>query len=407
MPDWLALRKKISTTWEKNGAELQALLTRSVPPFLTARQIPAAQEEIPVFVYHSVQPERFEAQLRFLVENGYQTLSAESLLQAAASGDRVPGCTVALTFDDATASAWTVAHPLLKKYNLQAILFAIPGLIPDEGGLSPTLEEVWQGRAGLQAVLARERTPGQQLCTWAELQAMQTAGTFDIQAHSLTHSRVPVSPRVVDFLHPGYDTYFYHNVNIPVTSAEDPGSPVRDLRLGQPVYASASRLSGRLRFLENSRLSDAMVAYVAGQGGERVFEHKNWRAGLLQEHRRLLRQEGSAGKYETPDGWEAALTREMVESREILQQRLGKRVEHLCYPWYQGSPLSDRIAAASGYRAVYYGLEGRKSGPDPGSGMVRFRRVGEEYLQCLPGKGSVPLSRAWSQKIAQSFKKER
>jgi hypothetical protein len=406
-------RLKFQSRWnriaEKNGAELRAFLTGSFPRYLTTHKFDDLQGEVPVFVFHSVQPGRFEAQLKYLVENDYSTLDADELLDATLAG-KASQRKVALTFDDATASAWTVAHPLLKKYGLQGILFAIPGLVPEPNTCSPTLEDVWKGQADLDEVMARERSPDrrQQLCTWPELQAMQAAKSFDIQAHSMTHARIHISPRVVDFLHPGFDTYFFHNVNIPVSSTEQTENPERELRYGQPVYASASRLSGRPRFLENKQVSRSLGAYVKEQGGTQFFKRENWRMELLRAHEQQIAQQAERGEYETESAQEAALRWEMVQARKLLQEHLpGKKVEHLCYPWYQGSRLSDRIAAESGYKAVYYGLEARKNRLDPRTGLVRFRRISEEYLECLPGTGAVPARQVWIQKITRSLQKKR
>jgi hypothetical protein len=399
---WTAIRSKLERFWEKNQAELRLGLSGSLPRFLTSNSDRALQEEIPVFVFHSVEPERFEQQLRYLVENGYATLAADELLEAVQSKTLASRRITALTFDDATASAWTVAHPLLKKYGLKGILFAIPGLVPQEKSLSATLEDVWSGRADRERVLGREKDAGGkgQLCTWAELRAMEAAGTFDIQAHSMTHARIHTSPRMVDFLHPGYDTYFYHNVNIPITAAEDAHRPQRPLRLGQPVYASASRLSGRPRFWEDPSTSEALAAYVERRGREAYFGQKGWRTDLTRRWQALQKEAGRAGTYETRQELEAALRWEMEAARELLQEKLGgKAVEHLCYPWYQGSALSDRIAAESGYRAVYYGMDIRPNQPRTDEMPVRIRRVSEEYLMCLPGEGSRTVRQVWREKF--------
>jgi hypothetical protein len=385
--------------WDKNGADFRAILNGRLSALLGKNGVQAQ----PVFVYHSVEPGQFEAQLRYLAENGYSSLNGKELMERLSQGDGLEQKKVALTFDDATGSAWTVAYPLLKKYGFCAVLFAIPGLTPEGGILSPNLEDVWSGKAELQQTLSREAE--QPLCSWEELIVMERSGVFDIQSHSLTHSRIFTSPHLIDFINPWFDTYFYHNVNLPVYRDEPAEAPLRTLHFGRPVYASMSRLSGQRKVLENSQVVDQLEAYVRQHGGERFFERADWRGELEKLHHKLLDQCQPAFGYETQEETEAAVRKEMVESKKILEERLNKQISHLCYPWYQGSPLSDRIAGESGYQVVHYGLEFMENGEGGKSAPLQASRISEEYMHCLPGKREISIGRVWVDKFYQSIRR--
>jgi peptidoglycan/xylan/chitin deacetylase (PgdA/CDA1 family) len=381
---------RLSQAWRKNGPELKALLSGRMPAFAWGGR---AVGQVPVFVFHEVEPARFEAQLAYLRANGYRTLDADELADAWQSGGPADGA-VALTFDDATWTFWAFAFPLLRRYGFRAVLFAIPGLVPDDATQYPNLDHVWAGRRTLPELQTRAAV--QPLCTWRELAVMLESGLVDIQSHSLTHSRIAVSTRVVDFLRPDFDTYFFGNVNIPVSARDHPERPERRLRLGVPVFESASRLACRRRYQEDPGLVDALTRYVDAHGGASFFAAAHWR-------RRLRRQltgwpAGDRGEFESEADMVAAVRCELAESKRRLENRLDKPVRHFCYPWFEGSALADSLAAEAGYRSVHYGV----LAPQPADGersLVRILRLSEEYLLSLPGRGRAPLWSVWKGRV--------
>lgn len=385
--------------WEKNGQDIRAILSGRMSRFLRPSNSKKQGVQIPVFVFHSVVAVRFEKQLKYLAENGYTTVHSDSLLEILKGSNKSRPKTVALTFDDATWSFWNTAFPLLKKYGFSAILFAIPGLVPEDNETYPNLEDVWAGRTTFEEIIHREHM--QPLCTWSELLAMHKSGIVDIQSHSLTHSRINISPKVVDFINPEFDTYFYENVNIPVSRTDSSERPLRPVRFGEPVYQSASKLSGHSRFLENPYVFEKMVDYVEQNGGKDFFLRSSWRRALNKKYRELTVITGKQTEYDRSQETEVAIWMEFIRSKELLENRLhGKTISHFCYPWFQGCTLSDRIAAECGYNSVFYGLENRPNGSELKKVPFRIRRISEDYLFCLPGSGQHEFFNVWLKKIA-------
>jgi peptidoglycan/xylan/chitin deacetylase (PgdA/CDA1 family) len=390
-------RRKLEIIWMKNGDDIRAMLTGSLPRFLKAPDDSDLEDEVPVFCFHSVQADLFEAQLRYLATNGYQTITADDLLAVMRGEQPLGGRTVALTFDDATGSFWAVAFPLLQKYQFKAILFVIPGLVPADPTAYPNLEDVWRGSSDLTLVANREHV--QPLCTWPELMVMNESGLVDIQSHSLTHTRINISPKVVDFIHPHFDPHFFENVNVPVMRDDDAERPLRPLRWGQPVYESASRLGDRPRFLENSEVSQQLVQYVAENGGAEFFGRSGWRSRLFGQYNQLLQISRYRGEYETDVDRETAVRRELTQSKVRLEAAFNKEITHLCYPWFQGCALSDTIAAECGYQSLFYGLDVPENNIPTQETPVRIRRISEEYLFTLPGKGRRSIVSVWQNKL--------
>ncbi len=75
-----------------------------------------------------VSPEMFEAQMRFLARD-YQVISTNELLKTLDSGKLLLPRSVVLTFDDGWRDNYVYAFPVLKKLNLPATIFLATGFI--------------------------------------------------------------------------------------------------------------------------------------------------------------------------------------------------------------------------------------------------------------------------------------
>lgn len=386
---------------QKNADEFLAFALGRMPAFVTGSSSLGGQPA--VFCYHDIDPERFEAQLRRLAEEGYATLDCEGLDERA--GSSVRGAKdVALTFDDGTWTFYTFVFPLLERYDARATLFVIAGLVPEDDSVYPNLEDVWEGRASAADLEARGRA--QPLCTWRELEAMHASGRVDIQSHSMTHSRVPTSSRVIDFFFPGFPVETYGNVNIPLPAGDDPRAPLRALPRGAPIFESASRMAAIPRFVENAEPVNALARHVEEAGGDRFFERSGWRSELG----RLW--SGSAGRqpgrFESDAEMEKTILWELSESKRLLEERLpGKTVTHFCYPWFQGSATSDRLAGRAGYRAVHYGIALPRDDDGAHALPRRIQRISEEYQCRLPGRERTSLLEIALERIGGSLRRFR
>ena len=116
---------------------------------------------VPIIMYHSVKPvsdpndrlcvplDKFERQMRFLKQYGYNVIALEDLGNLIREGKKIPFRTVVITFDDGYMDNYTYAFPVLEKYALPATVFLI-------------LDEV-------------ERPLGDRL-SWKQIQKMQDSG---------------------------------------------------------------------------------------------------------------------------------------------------------------------------------------------------------------------------------------
>lgn len=374
------------------------ILLGRYPEFVTGD--PLARGDIPIFVFHSLEPVSFERRLRYLDENGYRTLSGDELFYALMGATKVRDRAVALTFDDGRGSLWGVGLPLLKRYGMRGIVFLVPGRIPSGGALPPTWDDVEAGRVAPARILEREAGDGA-LLSWVEIEAMARSGVFDFQSHTLTHARVHTRPEVVGFVTPasrrGYDAF-----DLPLVEEDGRDLMGEEVPLGTPVLRSQPRTAEALRFHEEPGVRAACRAAVQDGGGATFFERPEWERAL----RRLLTRRRVPGRMETPEERERALRTELRESKRMLEERLGRPVLHLCYPWHTAGPTARRLSRELGYRCGFGGKVNGAPIARPGGDPLSVPRIGEDYIELLPGRGrarlfSVLLAK-WSRRFGRA-----
>jgi len=156
--------------------------TATATPTSTATPVPLPTPDgvlrtlrVPILMYHyistppegagavrrdlSVPPERFEEHLRYLRDEGYQSITLRDLALALQIGHPLPEKPVIITIDDGYRDAYTNAFPLLVEYGFGASFFLITGFID-------------QGQP--------------EHLTWEQVIEMDAAG-MDMEAHGYTH----------------------------------------------------------------------------------------------------------------------------------------------------------------------------------------------------------------------------
>jgi len=150
-------------------------------------------KSIPVVMYHhvspvgkglNIRPEIFDDHLRTLRRTGWKTLSGDEFLQCLQKNE-IPKKCVLLTFDDGFVDNYLYAYPLLKKNNMKAVLFVPTGFIEDadikrDRFLPVSHDDAWE--------LASTERRSEVICTWKELEEMESGGIFDIQSHGHSHN---------------------------------------------------------------------------------------------------------------------------------------------------------------------------------------------------------------------------
>ena len=182
---------------------------------------------------------------------------------------------------------------------------------------------------------------------------------IDIESHTHLHARIPVGPETAGVrtaaMASGYGAF-----DCPFMWQG--GRAVRggDLPLGTPLPVFAPRLSAR-------------PAYIAAEN-----------------------------RYETAAEVEAAMRLDLGEARRLVRERAGVEATTLCYPWHVFSDAAKRIAAEVGYVAAFAGKADR--GPaisGMGADPFEIARVGEDYVERLPGRGRRSLVSILQEKLGR------
>lgn len=361
------------------------LLLGRYPAFVTGGPLPRGH--VPVFVFHSLEPETFERKLRYLADNDYVTLSADGYFQALMGSRPAPLRSVLLTFDDGRSSLYSVGLPLLRRHGMRGVVFLIPGRTGSRPGpLPPTWDDVRAGLAPASAVLERESLPDGAFLSWEELEQLGRSGLIDLQSHTLTHARVHVAPQLAGFLTPEH-TRGYAALEVPLIRDRERDLLAAQLPLGTPLFRSLPRTAEGLRFLEDPAVREACVRAVEDEG-EGFFCRRDWQRRL----RRLVDGRSVPGRYETAPEREAAIARELSESRRVIEERTGRPVSHLCYPWHAWGPTARRLAREAGYRTAFCGKVPGAPITLPGGDPLAIGRIGEDYVELLPGRGRADLT---------------
>ncbi len=130
-----------------------------------------AADGVPILLYHRVSDTDtnpttlkvadFEAQLKYLVDNGYHVIAPDDLLDAWANGKTLPKNPIVLTFDDGHEDIYKNVFPLLQKYNMRATVF----IVTDHIGMKDYL-------------------------TWDFVRALQAGGFMDFESHTMTYKNL-------------------------------------------------------------------------------------------------------------------------------------------------------------------------------------------------------------------------
>ncbi len=163
---------------------LTTLLPHPASSFLHTEETKAVQSlphlseppriaRVPIFVYHLVRPAEpqdtrflrqylvtpdvFDAQMQYLSDNGYKTISFKALEEYLHGGAPLPPKPVIISFDDGWENQFTYAFPVLQKYGLSASFFVYTNAVEQPNHF-----------------------------TWEQLRGMERAG-MQIEGHSKSH----------------------------------------------------------------------------------------------------------------------------------------------------------------------------------------------------------------------------
>lgn len=91
---------------------------------------------LPESEIYNVPPAEFSAQLDYLQENGYTTITLNDFIMACRYGKTLPEKPIILTFDDGYADNYSEMLPILEAHGMTAVIFVITNQLGKPGYLS-------------------------------------------------------------------------------------------------------------------------------------------------------------------------------------------------------------------------------------------------------------------------------
>ncbi len=338
------------------------------------------QTSVPVLLYHhinydnevlSIPPELFEEQLKFLKNEGYESITKEQLGEYLENGKKTwKDKAVLITFDGGFLDTWVYAYPLLKKYGFKAILFLVTWTIEEDEFTGLNLEDYWSGK------IPKERLPNcsstysmefgyrvktvRRLC-WEEVRTMERSGIVDVQPHSKTHRKIYASDRILDFNRPRNRLSIWHMVK-------------GDERFGTPDFERKPELAAK-EFVAYQDLRDRLADYVTQNGYADFFRKPNWRAELesIVEEYKKEKDSEKIGEFETEEQQRERIKMELVVAKGEVGYEVRKICDAFSWPWGAYTPLSLEIAKSVGFKYLFTLKPGRNS---PGDSPLEIKRIG-------------------------------
>ncbi|MDO8573502.1 MAG: polysaccharide deacetylase family protein [Candidatus Daviesbacteria bacterium] len=157
---------------------MRFFLTIILSLFFLPTPVQAAALRVPILTYHyiannpnpkdiqrdalSVSPDKFEAQMSYLSQNGYTPITLDTLYGIYNKQTSVPAKPVVLTFDDGYIDFYTNVFPVLRRFNFHAVSFIPTGLIG-----------------------------GGYYMNWSQIKEIASSGLVTFEGHTVNHVNLP------------------------------------------------------------------------------------------------------------------------------------------------------------------------------------------------------------------------
>jgi Predicted xylanase/chitin deacetylase len=144
---------------------------------LLSAAAPEGSIPLPIVMYHGlakekkyqntffISPKLFEEDLKYLKENNYTPILVKDLIAYEDQGVPLPEKPVMITFDDGFYNNYLYAYPLLREYNMKAVISVL-------GNFTDKYSKI------------NDKHPYYSYLTWKDVAELSASGYFEVQNHS-------------------------------------------------------------------------------------------------------------------------------------------------------------------------------------------------------------------------------
>ncbi|MEI6821265.1 MAG: polysaccharide deacetylase family protein [Bacteroidota bacterium] len=286
----------------------------------------------------SVSLEHFEKFCKYLQTNNYTTHTLDEWYEYCSINKKKENKKLVLTFDDGYLDNWVYVYPILKKYKLKGTIFINPEFVDPTDQIRENLENVNYKYDKI------EKSKSIGFLNWNEIKIINESRVMDIQSHSMSHNFYFKSNKIID-IYTGQKEYDWINwfltpLSKPFYTKEDQSIQIP---YGYPIFEFGRALGLRRYFPDEEFIKKCIIDFK-GTNNVKFF---------LQTLNRLLIT--YPGYYESDDEMEKRFRYEIYESKIILEDKLKKRINFLCWPGGIYNELSFKLALDAGYKATTLG----------------------------------------------------
>ena len=261
-------------------------------------------------MYHSVDSEKgkggifvdeFQEHIKWIKDK--KTFKMEELKNL---NYTLPQNSILITFDDGYKNNYTLAFPILKKYNMKATIFLNTKFIGED----------------------------EDYLNWDEIREMYKSGLIDFQLHTHSHQLTIKDIEVLDFYSNESSPYFKReSYNLFFEGNYDEKKDMEKLN-GLPVFKLRSKISipgyrPKKDFVQKYRNIAQLQENNKSEKEKKEFLNKLFKEKQNEFFDKISEEE-----------FRKNVEFEILENKRIIQEKLGKTPDCLAYPWghrYKGN----------------------------------------------------------------------
>jgi len=273
---------------------------------------------------------------------------------------------VCLTFDDGYLDNYVFVYPALKELGAKGTVFVNPTMVQD--GTEP--RQFMEYSSNPTAAVDDLDFLG--YCNWPELRIMDSSGVIDVQSHTMTHTKIFCSDKLIDFHNPGAK-WLYPICNLYPSAApyyaQDPDFEHK-IPYGTPFFEEKSSIVAQKVIINENFINEAVGLLSSTDWQNYAFEACWHKVKPLYDDYRgsswLISSRESEAEYQK------RVEYEIVESKRVIEAKLNKTVRHICWPHGDYTDFCHRTAMQAGYSSsLYVGRDGK-----PNFSLEKFERIG-------------------------------
>lgn len=270
----------------------------------------------------SIDSRQFETFCSYLSKHQYRTHYLDHWYEH--EGKDIDKKDLYITFDDGYLDNLLIAYPIMKKYGIKGTVFVNPEFVDPS--------------SGIRTINTHPSPLG--FLNWDEIKFLDSQEEFDIQSHSMSHNYYFCSSTMID-IHDGSDKYHWLAwINRPDRKSFWQDEQQGDYTTkGTPVFEYTRALGCRRYFPDKNVTERAIALYNEGKNNEEIVKVCT---ELIKKY---------PGRFETDDEMKHRFKYELYESKRVLEEKLHKPVNFLCWPGGGYNDASLEEAPKAGYKA--------------------------------------------------------